>query len=227
MRRGRKDQLVSSGNKSYIKKISDVTILGGFSAVLVAGLVGCDSGGSSTMASMGGATSASKSVQASQSQGQGVTVTLQEDSDGNYTVLSQTPSGDGETTIIVRDTEGNKRVLSKEEVDSYVAEEARRVDNGTSTLTSSDGGGLGIGGAILASAAGALLGSYIGNKLFNNQNFKNNAQRATAPSSYQRPATAASAPRSTSAPSRAAAPATKTPAGASSGFFGGNSNAAS
>ncbi|STQ86588.1 hypothetical protein LS73_003500 [Helicobacter muridarum] len=192
----------------YLRKISDIAILGGMSAMLVAGLIGCDSS----------AQSGTQEIQKKQ----GVTVTLQENNDGSYTIIDETPSSDGDTTIIVKDTNGNKRVLSKEEVDSLVAEEERRIDNGTSTLTSSDGGGLGIGGAILASAAGALIGSYIGNKLFNNPNYKANAQRSyNSPSAYQRSQTSPGAARtqSTQSTTRAA-----TPSNAKSGFFSGSSS---
>lgn len=197
--------------KSYLRKISDVAILGGMSAVLVAGLLGCDSGSSNT--------DTAQQV----SKKQGVIVTLQEEANGSYVIIDEQPSSDGDTTIIVKDTEGNKRILSKEEVDALVAEEAKKIDNGTSTLTSGDGGGLGIGGAILASAAGALIGSYIGNKLFNNANYKANAQRGySSPSAYQRSQnsfnrTAGSTQASTKA----------TPTNAKSGFFGGNTSAGS
>lgn len=193
--------------KSYIRKVSDIAILGGMSAILIGGLVGCDNSSSSNAQEI--------------SRKQGVTVTLQEQRDGSYKILDETPSSDGDTTVIVKDLEGNKRILSKEEVDALVAEEAQKIDNGTSTLTSGDGGGLGIGGAILASAAGALIGSYIGNKLFNNANYKANAQRGySSPSAYQR--SQSSFNRSTSATSTATRAAT--PSNAKSGFFGGGSS---
>ena len=193
--------------KSYIRKISDIAILGGMSAILIGGLVGCDNSSSSSAQEI--------------SRKQGVTVTLQEQRDGSYKILDETPSSDGDTTVIVKDLEGNKRILSKEEVDALVAEEAQKIDNGTSTLTSGDGGGLGIGGAILASAAGALIGSYIGNKLFNNANYKANAQRGySSPSAYQR--SQSSFNRSTSATSTATRAAT--PSNAKSGFCGGGSS---
>ena len=197
--------------KSYLRKISDAAILGGMSAVLVAGLLGCDSGSNDT--------NTAQQV----SKKQGVIVTLQEEANGSYVIIDEQPSSDGDTTIIVKDKEGNKRILSKEEVDALVAEEAKKIDNGTSTLTSSDGGGLGIGGAILASAAGALIGSYIGNKLFNNANYKANAQRGySSPSAYQRSQnsfnkTSGSTQTSTKA----------TPTNAKSGFFGGNTSTGS
>ncbi|RDU71667.1 hypothetical protein CQA66_06125 [Helicobacter aurati] len=205
-----KSKSTQQNTKCYLRKISDLAILGGMSAILVTGLLGCDN-------------NTQGNVQEIQKK-QGVTVTLQEQQDGSYTIIDETPSSDGDTTIIVKDTDGNKRVLSKEEVDTLVAEEAKKIDNGTSTLTSSDGGGLGIGGAILASAAGALIGSYIGNKLFNNSNYKANAQRSySSPSAYQRSQTATRP--TTSTPSTATR--TTTPSTAKSGFFGGSSNSGS
>lgn len=40
-----------------------------------------------------------------------------------------------------------------------------KIDSGTSQLTNPTGGGLSLGETILASAAGAILGSWIGSKL--------------------------------------------------------------
>ncbi|RDU67722.1 hypothetical protein CQA53_01070 [Helicobacter didelphidarum] len=196
-------------HKNYLRKISDIAILGGMSAVLITGLLGCDSGNTTNAQEM--------------SKKQGVVVTLEEQSDGSYQILSETPSPDGDTTIIVKDLNGEKRILSKEEVDNLVAEEAKKIDAGTSTLTSDSGGGLGIGGAILASAAGALIGSYIGNKLFNNSNFKANQQRGySSPSAYQR-----SQNMATNRPASTTTRATAAPSNAKSGFFGGGSNTTS
>lgn len=195
--------------KHYLRKISDIAILGGVSAMLVAGLLGCDSNSQSN----------TQEIQKKQ----GVTVTLQENGNGSYTIIDETPSSDGDTTIIVKDTNGNKRILSKEEVDSLIAEEEKKIDNGTSTLTSNDGGGLGLGGAILASAAGALIGSYIGNKLFNNANYKANAQRGySSPSAYQRSQTSPGA--TTRASSTQSTTRATTPSNAKSGFFGSSSS---
>ena len=54
-------------------------------------------------------------------------------------------------------------------------------------MTNPTGGGLSLGETILASAAGAILGSWIGSKLFNNQNYQ--AQQRTSyktPQAYER-----------------------------------------
>ena len=70
-------------------------------------------------------------------------------------------------------------------------------------------GGMGLGETILASAAGAILGSWIGSKLFNNPNYQQ--QRRT---SYKNPQTYS---RSKNSFNKAKQSSTKR-----SGFFGGN-----
>lgn len=195
----------SSSKRVYLRKISDVAILGGMSAFIITGLVACnDSKSSDTQ----------KEITAKK----GATVTLQEQDDGSYKILEEIPSS--ETRVIVKDKEGNERMLGKEEVDELVAEEAKKVDDGSSSLLSGGGAGLGIGGAILASAAGALIGSYIGNKLFNNQNYRQNAQRNYAsPQAYQRSASNFNRPAGGANQGLNRA----TPSNARSGFFGGGS----
>ena len=76
---------------------------------------------------------------------------------------------------------------------------------------------MGLGGVLLSSIAGAMIGSWLGNKLFNNQNFQN--QRQTQYKSPQ--------PYSKSQSSFNKTPATtgsNSSSSKKSGFFGGNSN---
>jgi hypothetical protein len=76
---------------------------------------------------------------------------------------------------------------------------------------------MGLGGVLLSSIAGAMIGSWLGNKLFNNQNFQN--QRQTQ---YKSPQT-----YSKSQGSFNKTPATTGSSGGAdkkSGFFGGNNN---
>jgi hypothetical protein len=98
---------------------------------------------------------------------------IEEVAPNQYQIVDEYPSG--ETRIILRKLDGSEKILSKEEIDELVAQEAQKIDNGTSALTnpSMSDGGMGLGETLLASAAGAIVGSYIGNKLFNNQNYQN------------------------------------------------------
>ena len=51
----------------------------------------------------------------------------------------------------------------------------------------SSDGGMGLGGVLLSSIAGAMIGSWLGNKLFNNQNFQNQRQaQYKSPQTYSK-----------------------------------------
>ncbi|WP_169784453.1 UPF0323 family lipoprotein [Campylobacter curvus] len=189
----------------HIKKIATYAAIGGFGAVVIAGLAGCDRNDEQT--------NAMNEV----AQKTGAFVVIEETEPGKYKVLEEYPSS--ETRVILKQLDGTERILSKEEMDALVAEENAKIDNGTSNLTKPDAqlssGGAGLGEILLSSAAGAIIGSWIGNKLFGNQNFQ--SQRQTAyknPSAYMRSVDSFNKARSTTA----------SPKGASrSGFFGGGS----
>lgn len=161
--------------KQHLRKISDIGMLGsaGLAAALV--LSGCDSGGSSGGSASSGIAEATK---------KGASVTIEKQADGSYKIIDEFPS---DTTRVILRENGEERILSQEEIDKIIAQEAQKIDSGTSQLTNPTGGGLSLGETILASAAGAILGSWIGSKLFNNQNFQNQ-QRASykSPQAYER-----------------------------------------
>ena len=125
---------------------------------------------------------------------------------------------------MLKDINSTERVLSKEEMDKLIAEENAKIDAGTSNLTSPNAqnaqlssGGMSMGEALLASAAGAIIGSWIGNKLFNNPGYQ--AQRQSAyknPSAYSRSVDSFNKAKATSSAGK--------PSGGKSGFFGGSSS---
>jgi hypothetical protein len=157
----------------HIKKITDYSIVGGMGAVMVASLTGCegmDNGMAPNMQQQQG-------TMQEASQKQGAFVVIEEVAPKQYKIVDEFPSK--ETKIILKTLDGKEKILSKEEMDALVKEEAAKIDAGTSELTqeqqvSSGSGGMGLGGIILSSMAGAMRGSYIGNKLVNNQNYQNN-----------------------------------------------------
>ncbi len=158
----------------HFRIIRDVAMIGGIGAMVVFVLQGCENNQSSN----------ADAKNLSQSINQGAYVLLEEQNDGSYKILEEYPSSS--MHIVVRDKMGNERLLSKEEVDDLIKKEEQKLANNTSSLTSGDGG-LGLGGAILASAAGAILGSYIGNKLFNNPAYQQAKQRTyKSPQAYER-----------------------------------------
>jgi hypothetical protein len=193
-------------SRKYIKKISDVSIAGGLAAVVLATFSGCE------QRSGGGDAAFSEA-----SQKQGAFVVVQEVAPNEYKIVDEYPSST--TRVILKDMNGNERILSQEELDKLIAEEAKKIDEGTSNLTNPGGMGMGLGETILASAAGAILGSYIGNKLFNNQNYQ--SQRRT---SYKSPSTYS---KSVDSFNKKTASSTKSTSSKSSGFFGSKSGSSS
>ncbi|MFV0481801.1 MAG: UPF0323 family lipoprotein [Campylobacteraceae bacterium] len=156
----------------YIRKISDYAIAGGIGAVALFGLVGCESNDKTTQ---------------EVAQKQGAFVIIEETSPGVYKVLEEYPSD--VTRVVLKDINGTERILSQAEIDTLLKAEETKINDGTSSLTNSQvsSGTPSLGSVILASAAGAILGSWIGGKLFNNQNYQQQRQtNYKSPQTYSR-----------------------------------------
>ncbi|HHQ3992073.1 TPA: UPF0323 family lipoprotein [Campylobacter jejuni] len=191
-----------------IKKIIQIGMIGGLAAVAGGALAGC------------GSNNDNADILNQAANAQGAFVIIEETAPGQYKIKDQYPSD--ETRVVLKDLNGTERILSKEEMDALIKEEAAKIDNGTSNLTKDNGqissGGLSLGETLLASAAGAILGSWIGSKLFNNQNFANQQRGAFSnQSAYQRSVNSFNKAGTTSSASSAK----------KSGFFGGGSKATS
>ncbi|BDL72600.1 UPF0323 lipoprotein [Campylobacter jejuni] len=191
-----------------IKKIIQIGMIGGLAAVAGGALAGC------------GSNNDNSDTLNQTANTQGAFVIIEETAPGQYKIKDQYPSD--ETRVVLKDLNGTERILSKEEMDALIKEEAAKIDNGTSNLTKDNGqissGGLSLGETLLASAAGAILGSWIGSKLFNNQNFANQQRGAFSnQSAYQRSVNSFNKAGTTSSASSAK----------KSGFFGGGSKATS
>ncbi|WP_300361280.1 UPF0323 family lipoprotein [Hydrogenimonas sp.] len=192
--------------KHYIKKISTYAMVGSLGAIAMVAMSGCEQKPSGEGDAF---------TQASQKQG--AFVVIDEVAPGEYKIAEEYPADT--TRVILRKLDGTEKILSKEELDALVAEEAKRIDAGESALTQPQmhGGGLSLGEAILASAAGAIIGSWIGSKLFNNPNYQQNRQRSyKSPSAYQRSV------NSFNKAKKSRTSTTKSRSGRS-GFFGGRS----
>jgi len=189
----------------YIKSLSTAAATG-LGAVLVTGVTGCTG------------------QQQEQQQAKGAFVIIEETAPGKYKIKDEFPAE--ETRIVLKQLDGVERVLTKPELDALMQEEAAKIDNGTSNLTKdnaqvSQQGGMGLGEVLLASVAGAMIGSWIGSKLFGNQNFQNNRKAG-----YKNPSTYSKSQKSFSKASKSSAKkggffGNKKSAGKSGGFFGG------
>jgi hypothetical protein len=215
----------------HIKQIADYSMVGGMGAVVMAGLSGCGDSG------LPPAQPPQENTFQTASQKQGAFVVIQEVAPKQYKIVDEYPSS--ETRVILKTLDGKEKILSQEELDALIKEEAKKIEEGTSRLTSNEQissgmGGMGLGETILASAAGAVLGSWIGSKLFNNQNYQQKRQASYKnPQTYSRSknsfnkAKKASTKRSgffgnkqSSTAKRTTAPRRSTATKRSSGFFG-------
>ena len=189
--------------KYFLKKVSNYATVGGLGALLITSMTGCED----KSASQNGQNDTFSQA----AQKQGAFVIIEKTPQGTYTIVDEFPSS--KTSIVLREN-GKERILSKEEIDKLIQEEAAKIDNGTSNLTNPNGmGGLGLGEALLASAAGAIIGSFIGNKLFGNQNYQNNRR-----TSYKSPSTYSKSVNSFNQAKTASS--TKSTTTKKSGFFG-------
>jgi membrane protein DedA with SNARE-associated domain len=83
-------------------------------------------------------------------------------------------------------------------------------------------GGMGLGEVLLSSIAGAMIGSWIGSRLFGNQNFQNNRKAGyKSPSTYQRSKKSFSKPRKSMRSKRSGFFGNRKSSRRSGGFFGG------
>ncbi|WP_419673662.1 UPF0323 family lipoprotein [Aliarcobacter butzleri] len=199
--------------KNHIKKISDYAMVGGLGSLLVVGLVGCGDNSSNNQQQ-----NQNNSTFTNASQQQGAFVVVEQSADGQYKIADEFPAS--KTTIVLRTPDGNERILSQEEIDKLVKEEEKKIDAGTSPLTNPEAqlssGGMGLGGVLLSSIAGAMIGSWLGNKLFNNQNFQNQkAAQYKSPQTYSKSQSSFNKPAATTNSSTGAK---------KTGFFGGNSS---
>lgn len=197
----------------HIKKLGDFAKIGGLTGFLALGFQACDSGVQNETQAQNQAKNTSI---AEASQQQGAFVVVEQSSDGKYKIADEFPAA--KTTIVLRSPDGTERILSQEEIDKLVKEEEKKIDAGTSGLTNpqlSDGG-MGLGGVLLSSIAGAMIGSWLGNKLFNNQNFQNQkAAQYKSPQTYSKSQSSFNKPAATTNSSTGAK---------KTGFFGGNSS---
>jgi len=195
----------------HINKISNYAMVGGMGAMVLATINGCGDGGD--INHQQGYTP--QQTQQASVVKEGATVTIEKQADGSYQILDEVPSV--RTRIIVVE-DGKERILSQEEIDKLVKEEEARVDAGTSNLTKNpeevkESGGMGLAGTLMASMAAGMVGSFLMNKLMNNQNYQQNRR-----TSYKSPQTYSKSKNSFNK-ARTANKAAKSSSPKKSGFF--------
>ncbi len=165
----------------HIKKISDYSIVGSIGAIALISFSGCGDSGMMVPPQ--------QPITQEDSKAQNAFVIIEEVAPKKYKIAEEFPAK--ETRIILKKLDGSEDVLTREQMDELIKEEAAKIDRGESPLTnpelSSGDGSMGLGGILLSSMAGAVLGSWIGNKLFNNPTYQQNRARSYKnPSAYTR-----------------------------------------
>ena len=144
----------------HIKSVGTGAAIGSMSVVVMSALTGCSQAQEDTI-------------------NQNKFVIVEELSNGKFAVLEETPVN-GPTRIMVKSKDGTMRQLSDEEMKTLAQQEYDRVQKGTSETTQNHGSeGMGLGGTILAVAAGSILGNMIGNALMGNKSFAQSNRAAT------------------------------------------------
>ena len=188
----------------YINKLSTIATATGLGALLATGVTGCTQ------------------QQQQQEQAKGAFVIIEETTPGKYKITDEFPAD--ETRIVLKKLDGSENVLTQAQLDALIKEEAAKIDDGTSELTKENpqaSQGMGLGSTIMASMAGAMLGAWIGNKLFGNQNYQNNRKAGyKSPSTYSKSKKSFSSPRKTST-KKGGFFGNKKSSGKRGGFFGG------
>ena len=193
----------------HLKKLSTMATATGLGALLATGVTGCFS----------------NNQQQQEQKAQNAFVIIEETAPGKYQIKDEFPAD--ETRIVLKQLDGTERVLTKAEMDALVAEESAKIDNGTSNLTKeqnpqmSQQSGMGLGEILLSSMAGAVIGSWIGSKLFGNQNYQNNRKAGyKSPATYSRSQNSFNAAKKSSA-KRSGFFGNKSTSSRTGGFFGG------
>lgn len=179
-----------NGVKKHITKVASYTAVGSIGLLMMSAMTGCEH-------------RQEADTMVSQNQAQGYFIVIQQTGSESYKIVEQYPTP-GTTRAILKKLDGTEQLLNEEELKALSSAEAQKVEEGTSRLTQpaeagNGGGGMGLGEVILASAAGAIIGSWLGNKLFNNPNYQQRASKA--PSSYS-PKTTAPANAAKTAPKK-------------------------
>lgn len=168
-------------------------MVGGLGALLVMGITGCEKKEQEQ----------NQHAFSEAAQKQGAFVVIEETAPGKYKIVEEYPSS--QTRVILRELNGTERILSKEELDRLVKAEAAKIEANQSPLTNpslQSSGGMGLAETILASAAGAIIGSWIGSKLFGNPTYQQQRQQSYKnPTVYERSKNAFSNKKSSFKPS--------------------------
>lgn len=168
----------------HIKKIKSYSMVGSLGLTVTALLQGCGEGAQDS--TMPPAPEAGLETLQGDLQEQNYFLVIEQTgaNPDKYQLAEKHPT-QGDTRAVLRGLDGSETILSNEELKAIAEAEAAKVEAGTSNLTQpqseASAGGMSLGEMVLASAAGALIGGMLANRLSQNQNYRNNQKANTRP----------------------------------------------
>lgn len=204
--------------QAHIKKILSYSMVGSLGLTVLASLQGCDN--NTPTQPSNSANSSNSTIADAANEGLFMVIQQTGANPDTYELKEKYPSAEGSRAIL-KSLDGSERILNETELKQIAEAEAKRFEAGSSQLSQpvAENQGLSLGETILASAAGALIGGMIANKLMSNQNYQRHQQQQA-----QRVQTTMSSPRNPAATSNTNNQNKSQPR---SGFFGGNQGKAS
>lgn len=204
-------------SKPYIKPILSYSMVGSLGLTILASLQGCGGDQPPTPPHQNNTAGTISDA----TKGEGMFMVIQQTGANPDTFELKEKYPASETRAILKDLNGNERILTQAELKKMAEDEAKKVEAGTSKLTQpvAANQGLSLGETILASAAGALIGGVIANKLMGNANYQQHQQ-------YQQQRVQPSISRSFGGGTDTRAVNPNQGQQPKSGFFGSNSGAA-
>lgn len=162
--------------KHYIRQAASYSMVGSVGIIIAAGLQGCGEG----LPPVDSQQDQNNSIADAAAEGYFMVIQQTGTNPDTYELKERYPSSQG-TRAVLRNMNGEERVLNEAELTRLAEAEAQKVEAGTSQLSQpiAQNQGLGLGEMILASAAGALLGNVLANKLMGNRNFQQHQQRTS------------------------------------------------
>ncbi len=158
----------------HISTIGSAALLGSMGVVVMSTITGCS--------------------QQEQQEPQNRFLIIEQQVNGKYIVVEEMPT-EGASRSIIRERDENgvvtERFMNEDEMRSLAEQEYQKMQSGQSELNQepSASPGMGLGGTILAVAAGSLMGNMIGNALMGNKNFQRHSNSVNK-SAYHKSAAA-------------------------------------
>jgi len=189
----------------HISTIGSAALLGSMGVIVMSSITGCSS-------------------QQEQQEPQNRFLIIEQQPNGKYIVVEEMPT-EGPSRSIIRERDANgavtERFMNEDEMRILAEQEYQKMQSGQSELNQepSSSPGMGLGGTILAVAAGSLMGNMIGNALMGNRNFQKHSNSVNK-SAYHKSAASRKASSSKSKKSFFGG-SKKGSSSKRSGFFGG------